>query len=135
MVGNGAILIVEDEMLLARSLELILTQNGHRVVGKADTLMRAVQIAEAERPAVALVDIRLRDGASGIDVARKLCTLGVLSLLMTGNRPAAPLPGIAVGCLSKPFSDGALLEALDVVVATRSGLAPPGELPPELELY
>jgi len=137
---NGAktkVLVVEDEPILAMSLEILLDTHGsYEVVGVADDLGTAVALADERPPDVALVDIQLARGSSGYDVAAELRSRGVAALFMTGNVPPEPRPDLTLGCLSKPFGDDALFRALEVARALASGDPPPARgLPPELEIY
>jgi DNA-binding response OmpR family regulator len=127
------IAIIEDEALVALEAELQLTEAGHHVVGTADTFEGAMSLLESARPDMALVDIRLAKGSSGLDVARAFDGEGVLCLFASGNCPVDGAPG-AVGCLHKPYSARQLLHAIEVALAIRDGRAP-GHVPTVLQLY
>ena len=60
------VLVIEDEAVIARDIELIVSDLGHRVVGLARTHEEAVALALKTRPAVIVADVRLADGSSGI---------------------------------------------------------------------
>ena len=111
------VLIVEDEGLVALEIETFLAGAGHDVVGAAADRAGALALARAERPDLALVDVRLARGDSGLDLAADLTELGVPVLLVTGNCPQHLGRAVALGCLHKPFSEHQLLAA--VAVATR----------------
>ena len=68
------ILIVEDEPLIAWMLADSLEDARHEVVGRAATMAEALALCEgaAAAPELALLDIKLRDGSNGVDVARAL---------------------------------------------------------------
>ncbi|MBW4471341.1 MAG: response regulator [Stenomitos rutilans HA7619-LM2] len=71
-MSNTRILVVEDEILIAREIEGCLCQLGYEVVGlatKATTALR--QIAEAQ-PDLVLLDIRLKGDLDGISVAEQM---------------------------------------------------------------
>src|SRR5919107_3429438 len=99
------IMIVEDEALVALEIGGMLAMAGHEAVGQADDLPSAVAAAEAEKPDLALVDIQLAQGTSGLDVAAALRERGVPVLFATGNCPTERGRGLALGCLHKPISD------------------------------
>jgi hypothetical protein len=61
------VLIVEDEFYIALDVEASLGALGHTAVGIAVSADEAVRIAEAERPDVVLMDIRLAGVRDGID--------------------------------------------------------------------
>lgn len=131
------ILIVEDERLVAMSLKLLIEMDSrYRVSGFADDVASALGEVERHHPGLALVDIQLARGASGLEVAAELQARGIPCLFMTGNPPDKPRPDLTLGCLAKPFSDAALFGALEVGAKVISGQRPPPtELPPGLTLY
>ena len=115
-----SVLIVEDEILIAMDLEMQLEAAGHRVVALASTADEAVAAAEAHTPDVALMDLRLADGSSGIDAGHRLYTLqGIRCIYMSGNlSPAtratlAPLRPYAM--VSKPATPTQLTRALECI--------------------
>ena len=61
--------IVEDEVILAMALTLMLEDWGHQVVGTADTEAGAVALVESARPDAVLMDIRLGRKESGLRAA------------------------------------------------------------------
>ena len=107
------ILIVEDEPLLARTLQHLVELNPrYRVTALAEDFPAAIAAAEAERPDLALVDLQLANATSGFSVAAKLHEIGIPCLFTTGKAPAFPLPDLAIGCLAKPFQEADLARAL-----------------------
>ncbi len=128
------ILVVEDEAIVAMEIEQILSCAGYDVVGLADHQREAVAIATATRPDMALIDVRLADGESGLDVAAALQQLGVPAMFLTGTCPRADGTGLALACLHKPFSSRSLLHGVEVFRALIAGRVPE-VLPPTLHLY
>jgi CheY-like chemotaxis protein len=127
------VLVVEDKALVALDMEQLLVEAGHAVAGIADTLEDAVRRAEAGRPELALVDVQLARGESGLEVAATLHARGITCLLATGNCPAEPRDD-AVGCLCKPFTAVQLIQAVAAAYAASKG-AVPGLMPAGLTLY
>ena len=122
------VLIVEDEILLAMDLELMLQDAGCVSVGIAANAAQAIGLAEATHPDLALVDVNLSDGPTGIDIARRLSGRTATSVVfMTAN--VAQLPSDcagAVGVISKPYTSSGVAAALSYL---RQGLlAPPPRL-------
>src|SRR5947207_1766691 len=80
------VLIVEDEVLIAMHLEMLVTQLGHEVCATALCANEAVAHAGLHRPDVALMDIHLARGSSGIVAA---CTMhdlyGTRCIFLSGN--------------------------------------------------
>jgi DNA-binding response OmpR family regulator len=56
------LLIVEDDMLLARALTFFAEDLGYRVLATADTEQGAVDVVNECRPDVVLMDIKLMGG-------------------------------------------------------------------------
>jgi len=129
------ILLVEDEALVALEMEAILENVGHSVVGTVDTTAGAVTLARALKPDLALVDVRLAHGDSGLDVASELAPLGIPVLFVTGNFPGEQTDRLALGCLHKPFGERQLVESVAAVMAIARGGAAPGRLPMGLHLF
>lgn len=81
------ILLVENEPLIAIVLEEGLRDAVHTVRGPAPTVEGALEMAQHEPPELALVNINLRGGGSGIDLAREMLDRwGVPSLFVSGQR-------------------------------------------------
>lgn len=130
------ILVVEDEGLVALEIETFLTGAGHEVLGTAADRAGALALARAEQPDLALVDMRLSGGDSGLDLAADLAALGVPVLFVTGNCPQGDGSAVAVGCFHKPFDERQLLAAVAVADRlARGGPVSPGRLPSGLHLY
>ena len=115
------ILIVEDEALVAMSVEYLLKLDGHEIIGIAEDFPSVMAAIERERPDLALVDVQLAHGDSGLDVAAELARRGIPSIFATGNAPTQPCADVAIGCISKPFSDAALFGAVRVAERILSG--------------
>ena len=80
------VLIVEDDFLIALDLEDQVTELGHRVVGVARDVESCKTAARREKPDLALMDIRLAGGSSGIDASRWLYeSLEVRCIFISGN--------------------------------------------------
>src|ERR1700733_14094971 len=93
-------LIVEDEIFVALDLERILTDAGYAV--KAIAADRAGALDAAEDCSFALVDINLRDGATGPDLARTLAQKhGMKVVFVTANPGQIAHPSGAVGYVRK----------------------------------
>jgi DNA-binding NarL/FixJ family response regulator len=66
------VLIVEDEAIIAMHLAMLVGVLGHQVCATAASAAEAIERAVRLRPDVALMDIRLAQGSSGIDAAREI---------------------------------------------------------------
>lgn len=66
------IAVVDDELIVAKDLELSLTRMGYQVSGTAPTGEEAVTLATSSKPDLMLMDIRLRGELDGIEAARQI---------------------------------------------------------------
>lgn len=127
------ILIVEDEMLVAINLEMILEDLGHDSVGIVPDLASAEPFYDAELD-LALVDLNLRDGLTGPQIAERFSARGVPVLFITAN-PRMLGDGISgtVGVITKPTDPPTVQAAVEYVLGIREGrqCTPP----PELKLF
>ena len=108
------ILIVEDEPLTAFDNENMLGDAGYVIVGTIDDFEKALEILDREQVDLILSDVRLRSQQTGIDLASAAKARGIPTLFATGH----PYPGaahIAVGCLTKPYSERQLTKAIECV--------------------
>ena len=116
------ILIVEDEMIIAMSMQLHLRQLGYDMIGIAPDLANAFRLAETA-PDLALVDLNLRDGLTGPEIGAHLSRKhGVAVLFLTAN-PRALGDGIAgtIGVLTKPTDRDAIKQAVDYALRVKRG--------------
>lgn len=125
--GPLNILIVEDEMLLAVELQYIVRDVGCRDIGLAMSSEEAITLAGELTPDLALVDVHLQDGPTGVDVARQIAhDCGSVVLFMTANVLRLPQDFAgACGVIGKPYSEHAVRNALAYLeVCLREGHAP-----------
>lgn len=128
------ILIVEDEALVAMEIEAMLQMGGHIATGQADDLPTALEAISLEIPDLAMVDIQLAQGCSGLDVAKAFRERGVPVLFASGNCPSERGRGLAIGCLHKPITNASLDAALAAASALLHGVEPP-PIPSSMHLY
>lgn len=133
---SARILIIEDEALVAMELRFVLEDLGHDVVGTAADARAARDMVRETEVDLALVDIHLSDGPTGIELGRELGQeMGVTVLFMTAN-PGMVRQGVAgaIGVLSKPSDERAVQAAVDYALRRRQG-RPIEYAPPELQLF
>ena len=107
------ILIVEDDALIALSIEDILTEAGHTVVGLAPSKMQAARLARQAHPDLALIDLRLADGMTGLDLVHDFD--GWLDSIIISALPQEVDDSIADHAfIAKPFTAAMLLSAIGV---------------------
>jgi len=133
---TARILIVEDEALVAMELRFLLEDLGYDVIGTAGDARSARDMVREEDIDLALVDIHLSDGPTGVALGRELGQeKGLTVLFMTAN-PGMVRGGVAgaIGVLSKPTDEVAVEKAVDYALRRRRG-EPIQYAPPELQLF
>lgn len=127
------ILIVEDEPLIAFDTEHVLTEVGYQVVGTVDTVDAALEVIASKKIDLALVDLGLTDGGSGVEVAAAARRAGLQVLFVTGRCPKGG-ESLGIGCLEKPFTQKDLRGAIEAIetLLTRGSVK---KVPPGLRLY
>lgn len=120
------VLIVDDEPLLADSLEIILTyQGGMQVVGKAGNGIEALQLLETTHCDVALVDLNM-PGMGGIPLIPRLKALDpkmrilVLTTFYDEKYIAQAIAAHADGYLLKDTGKESIFAAIQNLVSGQS---------------
>ena len=114
-------LIVEDEIFVALDLERILTDAGYEVAAIAADSETA--FAAAPKCSFAFVDVNLRDGATGPQIAQRIARdHGVKVVFVTANPAQIGHVIEALGYIRKPFSESAILAAAAVATDAPDGI-------------
>ena len=127
------ILIVEDEIFVASEIEHIVAEMGHDPIGIAADKKGALRFAAGTD--IALVDLNLRDGPTGIEIGRILAqTHGVSVIFLTANpgQLGSGVPG-TIGVVSKPVAERDLRDVVDYAAARRA--AAEAKPPRRLKLF
>jgi DNA-binding response OmpR family regulator len=131
---SANILIVEDESLVGFELSCMLQDLGHHVVGVACDARDAESLAGHDVD-MALVDLNLADGPTGLEIGRKLACEHGVSVVYTTANPYSLGDGVrgAVGVLPKPYAPDAMEAAVNYALARRCG--EPATAPRRLRLF
>ncbi|AVA25627.1 response regulator [Rhizobium sp. NXC24] len=99
------VLIVEDEAIVAHQLKTIVADAGFATLGPASTMEQA--LAYAPRADIALIDVALSDGRSGLQLARRLIDRYHTTIIFVTGVPEALKHGFAgaFAAIAKPFID------------------------------
>ncbi len=105
-----SVLIVEDEYLISLGLTAQIEDMGLKVCATADSADAAIVQAETHRPAIILMDVRLRGERDGVDAAQTIFdTVGSKIIFITGSREQKTIDRIdqdhPFAVLFKPISD------------------------------
>ncbi|MEI6874369.1 MAG: GAF domain-containing protein, partial [Spirochaetota bacterium] len=113
------ILVVEDEAVVAMDIEERLVLLGYEPVGQADNGKEAIELAEALRPDVVLMDIRIKGDMDGITAAleiRRSFHAPVIFLAAFAEDATLERAKLAEpsGYIIKPFKDIELKSAIEI---------------------
>jgi CheY-like chemotaxis protein len=112
-----SVLVIEDEAVVALFLSDILYDLNYEVCAVAASGRTGLALAAQHRPALAMVDIRLKGSLDGIETARELhARFGIHSILLSGDPHAlagARNKGVEpLAVLNKPYTPMQLEAAL-----------------------
>jgi DNA-binding NarL/FixJ family response regulator len=115
-----SVLLIDDHPIFLEGLRRILeAQEDLQVVGEADTIGGAVDAVRQRQPAVALLDLGLKDG-SGLDALPRLreASPETQIIVLSGYGPENALPALRAGArgfVSKDTASSSLLKAIRAV--------------------
>ncbi len=115
------IVIVEDEVIVARSIAKMLGLNGHEVPACVTTGADAIAAAASLRPELILMDIHLRGPMDGIEASERIrrdSDVPIVFLTAYGDRDhlERAMQAAPHGYLIKPYSDRDLLATVEVAL-------------------
>ena len=126
------VLIVEDQKIIARDIESLLTDWGYSVVGCATSAEEALMLFKKHQPDLALVDIHINGDMDGIDTALQFNAIRPIPIVYltaqadayTVNKAKASNPS---AYLLKPFDERGLQISLEMAFNSFSNMqqAPP----------
>ena len=120
-MSKGAILVVEDDDIIAKVLDWRLKNLGYTVSGRASTGAEAMELLVHHKPDLVLMDINIRGEIDGIETAsmiRKGFSIPVVYVTSHSDGPTlerarATRPD---GFIIKPFDDDDLRVAIDLAL-------------------
>jgi adenylate cyclase len=123
--AGRAVLVVEDESIVAHDLQQTLAELGYDAFAVAASAEEALARAAERRPDVALVDIRIKGRLDGIKAARLLQErFGVPIIYMTAHADDATLKRALgthpSGYLVKPVQPAGLQSAIEIALDTHA---------------
>ncbi|MBL7814769.1 MAG: response regulator [Saprospiraceae bacterium] len=113
------VLIVEDQKLIARDIESLLTDWGYNVIGCAVSGVEALALFNAHKPDLALVDIHIHGDMDGIDTvfqfnAIRLIPIVYLTAQADVNTVSRAKKSNPSAYLLKPFDERGLQISLEM---------------------
>jgi response regulator NasT len=120
------ILIAEDETIIRLDLRALLESHGYEVCAEARDGEEAVELARAEKPDLAIMDVKM-PRLDGIDAARRILDERPIPIVMLTAYGQDELVARAVeagvfGYLVKPFREQDLLPAIQTARARHEEL-------------
>ena len=118
---NAQILVVEDEAIVALDIQSKLRSRGYEVPALASSGREAVEIADALRPDLVLMDIQLEGDVDGVEAAEQIRRrFGTPVVYLTAFSDDQTLQRAKVaepfGYLLKPFEERKLHVAIEVAL-------------------
>jgi DNA-binding LytR/AlgR family response regulator len=118
---KALILIVEDQLVVAKSIMSMVTDNGMEVIGICKSGEEAVEFAERRAPDIVIMDIRLQGKLDGIQTATALKEMHSIPIIylsdytdrVTVKKAKTTRPA---NFLAKPFTEADLLRAIDIAI-------------------
>jgi DNA-binding LytR/AlgR family response regulator len=124
---KALVLIVEDQVLIAKSIEAMIVDHGMEVIGICKTGEDAIALAEQRMPDLVIMDVRLQGKLDGIQTARELQWNERIPIIYlsdytdkgTVRRAKETRPA---NYLSKPFTEHDLLRAIEIAIYNANAL-------------
>lgn len=118
-----AILVVEDDAIIASYVKEVLAEAGFEIAGVAASGPEALSLTVVGKPVLALVDIGLTGPIDGIELASRLRQeFGVASIFLSGRHDEATTRRAAtaqpLGFIAKPFVPSRVFAAIEHALAT-----------------
>jgi two-component system, response regulator PdtaR len=121
------VLVVEDNIFVARQCKGALTKAGYEVIGVVTTAEEAVAQALQQRPDMVLMDIYLRGPRDGVEAALEIFERsGIRSIYASAVSDAGMQARAALSrplaWLPKPFNDRKLVATVNAALKELEGL-------------
>lgn len=115
------VLLVEDESIVAKDLELSLKKFGYHIVASVDNADDAVEIALSKKPDIILMDIRLKGEKTGVDAANEIKEQSQIPIVfLTANTDADTVQKAKItephGFIAKPFKEIDLQTSIEMAL-------------------
>lgn len=111
------VLIVEDEIIIARDYQLMLESNGHHVVKIVNNGKDAIDQAIQHKPDVILMDINIKGDMNGIETATVIHNIQInpkIVFITAFDLRSFVLPDFEHYTLNKPIHKFNLLNILKI---------------------
>ncbi|MEE2860098.1 MAG: response regulator [Paracoccus sp. (in: a-proteobacteria)] len=127
-----SILVVEDELIIAMDIEMMIEDAGHQPVATCTSLDDIKALSAAAAPDLALVDMNLAGGSNGLEASAEIRARwpDTAIIFVTANPKKVPegCDG-AIGVIGKPFSATGFAAALQYIQQLLRGTADDQSVP------
>jgi len=118
---KALVLIVEDDMITAKSIEAMVTDHGMEVLGICRTGEDAIEITERRVPDIVIMDIKLQGKMDGIKTASVLREVEKIPVIYLSDYTSKATVQKAketqpANYLSKPFTESDLMRAIEIAI-------------------
>lgn len=118
---KARVLVVEDQIVIAKSIESMIVNHGMEVIGVCKSGEEALDIAEKQGPDVVIMDIKLEGKMDGIQAAARIHEMHRIPVIYLSDHTDAVTVRKAkttrpANFLSKPFTETDLLRAIDIAI-------------------
>ena len=119
--GGPCVLIVEDEAIVAASIQMRLSEMGYQVAGIAASGSGALALADQVRPDLVLMDIGLQGAMDGIETAQEMrnrfrLPVVFLTALAESSTLQRAIEAEPFGYILKPFEDRELQIVIEIAL-------------------
>ena len=116
------VLIVEDELIIAEDIKEILHTLGYNVTGIASDITETNELIDKKLPDIILMDIRLRAGDDGIELAksiRKSYKLPIVFITSYADKSTLEKAKEVKpdGYIVKPFEKGDIYSSVEIALS------------------
>src|ERR1043166_4784918 len=132
------LIIAEDNPFVAAMLrEAVAEDPGYEICGIAASTSQLLSLGERYKPSLAIIDVRLAHGSSGMNAAVELSKrirVGILFAAALPDQVTDPPAPVGDACLTKPFTGPELVEALKIVEQLVMTGQPPALVPRKVNM-
>jgi DNA-binding NarL/FixJ family response regulator len=127
--GRTTVLLVDDEPLFTEALELVLTGDERiEVIGRAADGAEAVELTEALRPDVVLMDVHM-PRVGGVEATRRIARRhpgAAVVMLSSSNEPDDVARAVDAGAAAYLTKDAETEQLVAAILGAAAGPPPPG---------
>lgn len=121
-MSRANILVVEDEMIVAKDIQNRLIKLGYNVTGIVDNGKEAIRQAKKIRPDLVLMDIKLKGEMDGVEAAKEIYTcFNIPVIYLTANADKTTLERAKTaepfGYIIKPFKERELNTTIEITLS------------------